>query len=68
MTAEWTTVPASEVVVGDRVRMRGDEFVVAEIDPALLGRDGLLGLIEHASGRWMKHPTGATALVDVLRP
>jgi hypothetical protein len=67
MADDWTTVPASEVVVGDRIRLRGVEFVVAEIDPALVGRDGLLGLIEHTPDRWMKHPTGAAVEVEVRR-
>jgi hypothetical protein len=67
MSENWTTVAASEVAVGERVRHRGFEFVVGRVDRNFLGREGMLCLIEDTPDRWHAYPAAATAEVEVLR-
>ena len=65
MTQTWTTVPASAVKPGDRVRAAGDELTVTRIQSSFLGRSNLLALIEDSPQRWYKRPVPADAEVEV---
>jgi hypothetical protein len=67
MAESWTTVPATEVRAGDRIRLAtGVEMVVSRIEPRLLGRDGLMAFIEDTPARWYKQPLSETAEVQVM--
>jgi hypothetical protein len=66
MAESWTTVPASDVRAGDRIRLAtGFEMVVSRIEPRFLGRDGLIAFIEDTPARWYKQPLPETAEVQV---
>ena len=66
MADEWTTVTVDVLAVGDRVRLRGDEFDVARIDAPFLGRDGMVCLIEDTPARWHAYPAPLTGEVERL--
>lgn len=67
MAKGWEQTTADRVEVGDRVRVRGNEFTVARIEREFLGRAGMIAFVEDTSERWFKVPTPADADVDVLR-
>jgi glutathione peroxidase len=61
------TVKAADVKVGDRVLAPdGTAHLVSRIDPAMLGREGLLAFVEDTPARWAKLPTPSDAEVEVL--
>jgi glutathione peroxidase len=61
------TVKAADVKVGDRVLAPdGTAHLVSRIDPAMLGRDGLLAFVEDTPARWAKLPTPSDAEIEVL--
>ena len=66
MTERWKTVTASEVKVGDRVRVNGDELTATHIADSFLDREGYLAFIEDTSERWHKRPAKVDAEVEVL--
>jgi hypothetical protein len=56
-----TTIKASEVQVGDRLRTHtGLELTVTRIDHGLLGRPEYLSFVEDSDEQWLKMP----ALLD----
>ncbi len=63
----WTPRPASEVRIGDRVRLEsGAELTVTRIEPQFLGNEGLLCLIEDTAAQWLALPVPESAEVTVL--
>jgi hypothetical protein len=67
MAGGWTTVPAREVCVGDLVRYRDREFVVARIEDPFMGLDSTLCLIEDTPQRWHAYPAGHDVGIEVRR-
>jgi hypothetical protein len=68
MPESWTTVPASDVRAGDRIRLKsGVEMIVSRIEQRFLGRDGLIAFIEDTPARWYKQPVPQAAEVEVAR-
>lgn len=68
MSAEWTTMTASEIKPGDRIKLAaGDEFRVARIDTPFLGRANLAAFIEDTPIRWHSYPLPLTTEVQVQR-
>jgi hypothetical protein len=66
MAESWTTVPATEVRAGDRIRLKtGVEMVVSRIEPRFLGLDDLIAFIEDTPARWYKHTLSASAGVEI---
>ena len=66
MADSWTTVAATDVRAGDRIRLNtGVEMLVSRIEPRFLGRDGLIAFIEDTPARWYKQPLPETAEVQV---
>ena len=67
MAEHWQPASAQDVVVGDRIRLRGTELTVARIEPGFLGRSGMIAFIEDTPQRWMKVPAPADAEVEIYR-
>lgn len=68
MAETWKTMPASDVEVGDRVRLEsGAEVLVSRIEPKFMGMENMIALIEDTSTRWYKQPVVQTAEVEVRR-
>jgi hypothetical protein len=67
MSDTWTTIPARDVKVGDRIRHRGDEFDVARIDARFLGTDTMICFIEDTPERWRAYPAALETAVEVNR-
>lgn len=66
MAESWTTVPATDVRAGDRIRLKtGFEMLVSRIEPQFLGRADLIAFIEDTPARWYKQPLAAAAEVEV---
>jgi hypothetical protein len=66
MAESWTTVPATDVRAGDRIRLEaGFEMLVSRIEPRFLGLDGLIAVIEDTPARWYKHTLRAAAEVEI---
>ena len=64
MSGSWTTVPVTDIKVGDRIRHRGEEFEVARIDTPFLGMDAMVCFIEDTATRWRAYPASKTAEVE----
>ena len=68
MTDSWTSVPAEEVRLGDRVRLAtGHEVLVSHIEPTFMGMDTMVAFIEDTPARWFKMPVPKTAEVEIQR-
>jgi len=68
MDESWTSMAVTEVRTGDRVRAaNGQEVLVSRIEPAFLGLDGMVALIEDTATRWFKMPVATAAEVEVQR-
>ena len=68
MADAWTTIPATDVNPGDRVRLAsGVEVIATRVDREFLGRTDLVAFIEDTPERWFKQPVPVTAEVEVLR-
>jgi hypothetical protein len=53
-----TTIRASEVRIGDRLRTpTGLELTVSRIDHGLLGRPNFLAFVEDSDEQWLKLPS-----------
>jgi len=63
----WEHTPASQVVVGDRIRVRSTEITVARIESQFLGRPEMIAFIEDTPERWLKVPSPKDAEVEVRR-
>ena len=69
MTTESTTVKASEVRIGDRLRTRtGAELTVTRIDHEFFGRPNMLAFVEDSHQQWFKMPAMADADVELVAP
>ena len=63
----WVAMPASQVRVGDRVRLApGHELEVSTIEPRFFGRP-MVAFIEDTSQRWLKQPVPEDREVEVRR-
>jgi hypothetical protein len=68
MPETWTTIPATEVMPGDRVRLAsGVEVIATRVDREFLGRSDLIAFVEDTPDRWLKQPVPVGAEVEVLR-
>jgi hypothetical protein len=68
MAETWKRMPASDVQVGDRVRLEaGAEVLVSRIEPKFMGMENMVALIEDTATRWYKQPLVQTAEVEVQR-
>jgi hypothetical protein len=68
MPEQWKKVAASEVRTGDQIRLQtGQSLTVSRIEPAFMGRTGLLAFIQDTSEGWFKQPMPDAAEVEVLR-
>jgi hypothetical protein len=67
MSESWTTVPAREVLPGDRIRLAsGEELIATRIEPNFFGM-AMIAFIEDTPSRWLKQPVPEDAEVEVLR-
>jgi hypothetical protein len=67
MAEPWITVIATDVQVGDRIRLAaGTELLVSRIEPRLFGLD-LVAFIEDTPERWFKQAMAPSTEVEVLR-
>jgi hypothetical protein len=65
---ESTTVKASEVRVGDRVRARsGTELTVTRIDHGFMGMPNMLAFVEDSDEQWFKMPAPGDGDVELVR-
>jgi hypothetical protein len=66
--SQWTTVKASEVRPGQRVRMgNGAELIVSRIEQKFFGMENMLAFVEDSDRRWFKQPAPADAEVEILQ-
>ena len=62
-----TTVRATEVRIGDRLRTRtGLELTVTRIDHGLLGREDFLSFVEDSDEQWLKMPAPRDGDVELV--
>lgn len=62
-----TTIRATEVRVGDRLRARdGTELTVTRIDEAFLGRPEMLAFVEDSASQWYKLPAPMDGEVELI--
>jgi hypothetical protein len=65
---ESTTVKASDVRVGDRVRARsGTELTVTRIDDGFMGMPNMLAFVEDSDEQWFKMPAPGDGEVELVR-
>jgi hypothetical protein len=63
-----TTIKATEVCIGDRLRTRlGAELTVTRIDDGFLDRHGMLAFVEDSDTQWLKMPARHDADVELVR-
>jgi hypothetical protein len=68
VTVALTTVKATEVRLGDRLRTRsGIELTVTRIDEAFMGRPEMLAFVEDSEEQWFKMPSLRDGEVELLR-
>jgi hypothetical protein len=62
-----TTVKASDVRIGDRLRTRtGLELTVTRIDDGLLGRPDYVSFVEDSDEQWLKMPAPRDGEVELV--
>jgi hypothetical protein len=62
------TVKATEVRLGDRVRVRsGAELTVTRIDEGFMGRANMLAFVEDSEEQWLKMPALLDGEVELVR-
>ena len=62
-----TTIKATEVRVGDRLRTHtGLELTVTRIDHGLLGRSDFLSFVEDSDEQWLKMPAPSDGEVELV--
>ena len=67
MSDESTTLKATEVQLGDRVRTRtGLELTVTRIDEAFLDRPEMIAFVEDTDAQWLKMPTMRDGDVELV--
>jgi hypothetical protein len=68
MTTASTTIKASEVRIGDRVRARaGAELTVTRIDEGFMGNPEMLAFVEDSNEQWLKMPALKDGDVELVR-
>ena len=68
MTTAPTTIKASDVRVGDRVRARsGTELTVTRIDVAFFGNPDMLAFVEDSDEQWFKMPSLTDGDVELIQ-
>jgi hypothetical protein len=68
VTDAVTTIKATEVRIGDRIRHRlGAELTVTRIDHGFLDRAGYMAFVEDSDEQWMKIPAAEDADVQLVR-
>ncbi len=68
MTTPPTTLKASEVQVGDRVRARaGTELTVTRIDEGFMGNPEMLAFVEDSDAQWFKMPALRNGEVELVQ-
>jgi hypothetical protein len=66
MSESWKVARASDVCVGDVVRIsQGDVVYVSKIETSFLGRANMLAFIEDTPQRWYKRPAAADSEVEI---
>jgi uncharacterized protein YeaO (DUF488 family) len=67
MAESWITATATDVRVGDRIRLAtGTELLVSRIEPRLFGLD-LVAFIEDTPERWFKQAMAPSTELEVQR-
>jgi len=67
VTATPTTVKATEVRVGDRLRARsGAQLTVTRIDEEFMGRTNMLAFVEDSEEQWFKMPAPRDGDVELV--
>jgi hypothetical protein len=67
VTAAHTTIRATEVRLGDRLRTRlGAELTVTRIDQGFMGRPEMLAFVEDSEQQWLKMPAQRDADVELV--
>jgi hypothetical protein len=62
-----TTVKATDVRIGDRLRTRtGLELTVTRIDHGLLGRPDFISFVEDSGEQWLKIPAPHDGEVELV--
>jgi hypothetical protein len=62
-----TTVKATDVQTGDRLRTRsGLELTVTRIDHGLLGREDFISFVEDSDEQWLKMPAPRDGEVELV--
>jgi hypothetical protein len=62
-----TTIKATDVRIGDRLRTRtGLELTVTRIDDGLLGREDFLSFVEDSDEQWLKMPAQRDGEVELV--
>ena len=68
MTVAPVTVKATEIRLGDRVRVRsGAELTVTRIDEGFMGRANMLAFVEDSEEQWFKMPALRDSDVELVR-
>jgi hypothetical protein len=68
MTSASTTIKASEIQVGDRVRARsGTELTVTRIDAGFMGNPDMLAFVEDSEEQWFKMPALRDGDVELVQ-
>jgi hypothetical protein len=63
-----TTIKATEVRIGDRLRTRlGAELTVTRIDQGFMDREGMIAFVEDSDQQWLKMPARRDAEVERVR-
>jgi hypothetical protein len=66
MAETWKSVPATDVQAGDEIRLQsGQSLLVSRIEPAFMGRAGMIAFIEDTPDRWFKQPMPSSTSVEV---
>jgi len=67
VTGASTTIMATEVRLGDRLRTRsGTEMTVTRIDEGFMGRPEMLAFVEDSEERWFKLPAIKDRSVELV--
>jgi hypothetical protein len=68
VTVAPVTVKATEIRLGDRVRVRsGAELTVTRIDEGFMGRANMLAFVEDSEEQWLKMPALLDGEVELVR-
>jgi hypothetical protein len=68
VTVGPTTIAASDVRTGDRLRTRsGIELTVTRVDDTFLGRTDMLAFVEDSDEQWLKMPALHDGEVELVR-